>query len=192
MKTTNRSTRIPSPRQALPLMLALALGACASSGSTTGDRTVEGRTTVGGAGFGSVQLYTEPGTGERNIRANVADVWAVLPGAYEQLGIPVGYTEEGRKELGNRGYRARRIDGARMSKYFRCGTSMTGALADEYNLTVTVRTRVTANADGGATILTTADAIGRPRATSGDPVRCESAGQLELRIAQVVAEVLEG
>lgn len=76
-----------------------------------------------------------------------------------------------------------------MSKYFRCGTGMLGALADEYNITLSIVTRLTDTPGGGTRILTVVDAIGRPRATSGNPLRCESSGVLELRVAQLIAEM---
>jgi len=183
------ATSAPSPRIALVLLMAGVLGACAASGPRATVRDAPRRTVVEGGGFGAIELFTEPGVGERTIEVETADVWAILPGVYEQLQIPVSLTDPGRKELGNRGYRARRIEGARMSKYFRCGTGMLGALADEYNITLSVVTRLTDAPEGGTTILTVVDAVGRPRATSGNPLRCESTGVLELRVAQLVAEI---
>ncbi|GMR13321.1 MAG: hypothetical protein BMS9Abin29_1526 [Gemmatimonadota bacterium] len=174
---------------ALALMIVGTLGACASSGPGTPGRATPERAMVEADGFGSIEIFTQPGVGERTIQVASADVWEILPGVYEKLQIPVTLSDPGRKELGNRGYRARRIEGARMSKYFRCGAGMRGALADEYNITLSVVTRLTDAPEGGTKILTTVDAIGRPRATSGNPFRCESTGVLELRVAQVVAEM---
>ena len=137
-----------------------------------------------------VEIFTEPGVGARTINAESADVWAILPRVYRQLQIPVSLTDPGLKELGNRGYRAHRVEGDRMSKYVRCGTGMTRSLADEYDITLSVVTRLTDEPGGRTKVLTTVDAIGRPRAARGNPVRCESAGVLELRVAQLVAERL--
>ncbi len=181
-------TSSPSVRITLALLMASTLGACASSGTGVAERTTPERTMVEGGGFGGIQLFTEPGVGERTIEVEPADVWEILPGVYEQLQIPVTLSDPGRKELGNRGYRARRIEGSRMSKYFRCGIGMLGALADDYHITLSVVTRLTKDPEGGTHILTTVDAIGRPRATSGNPLRCESSGVLELRVAQLLAE----
>lgn len=185
-------TSAPSARIALALLMVGTLGACASSGPRSASRDAPQRTMVEGGGFGGIELFTEPGVGERTIEVESADVWKILPGVYEQLEIPVTLSDPGRKELGNRGYRARRIEGARMSRYFRCGTGMLGALADEYNITVSVVTRLTDEPGGGTKILTTVDAIGRARATSGNTFRCESTGVLELRVAQLVSEMSGG
>ena len=144
---------------------------------------------VEGGGFGGIEFFTEAGQGERTIEAKLVEVWEILPSVYERLEIPVTLSDPGRKELGNRGYRARRIEGARMSKYFRCGTGMMGALADDYDITLSVLTLLADEPGGGTKILTTVDAFGRPRATSGNPLRCESTGVLELRVAQLVAEM---
>ncbi len=186
--TTSVAAHQTSARIALALLMVGTLGACASSGPGAGGRPSPERTMVEGGGYGGIELFTEPGVGERTIEAEVADVWKNLPGVYEQLEIPVTLSNPGKKEMGNRGYRARRIEGERMSKYFRCGIGMLGALADEYNITLSVVTRLSDEPGGGTKILTTVDAIGRPRATSGNPLRCESSGALELRVAQLLSE----
>ena len=144
---------------------------------------------VEGGGFGGIELFTEAGRGERTIEAKLLEVWELLPIVYERLEIPVTLSNPGRKELGNRGYRARRVEGARMSKYFHCGTGMLGALADDYDITLSVVTRLTGEPGGGTRILTVVDVVGRPRATSGNPLRCESIGVLELRVAQLLSEM---
>lgn len=191
MTTSTATLKIfaPSARIALALLLAGTLNACASSDPGATTRATPQRSMVEGGGFGGIELFTEPGVGERTIEAGSADVWKVLPSVFEQLQIPITLSDPGRKELGNRGYRARRIEGARMSKFFRCGTGMLGALADDYNITLSVVTRLTDAPGGGTQILTVVDAIGRPRATSGNPLRCESSGVLELRVAQLIAEM---
>ncbi len=57
---------------------------------------------------------------------------------------------------------------------------------------MSVVTRLTDEPGGGTKILTTVDAIGRARATSGNTFRCESTGVLELRVAQLVSEMSGG
>ena len=186
---TSPQTFAQSARIGLVVLMVGTLGACASSNAGADVRPAPERTMVEGGGFGEIELFTEPGFGERTIEAEPAEVWAILPDVFEQLQIPVTLSKPGRKEMGNKGYRARRIEGTRMSKYFRCGTGMLGALADEYNITLSVVTRLINAPEGGTRILTTVDAIGRPRATSGNPLRCESIGVLEMRVAQLLAEM---
>lgn len=191
MTTSSAGLQIvaPSARIAFAVLLAGTFSACASSdpGGTT--RATPQRSMVEGGGFGGIELFTQPGVSERTIDAASVDVWEILPSVFEQLQIPITLSDPGKKELGNQGYRARRIEGSRMSKYFRCGTGMLGALADEYNITLSIVTRLTDAPGGGTRILTVVDAIGRPRATSGNPLRCESSGVLELRVAQLIAEM---
>ena len=178
-----------SARVALALLMTGALGACASAEPSVRGRTGPDRTVVRDAG-GVIEVRTEASVAERTIDIPSAAVWAVLPSVYEELGVPESLIDPIRKELGNRGYRARRIEGKRMSQYFRCGNSMTGALADEYNLVASVVTRITDEPNGKTKITTTVDAIGRPRATSGNPVRCESSGTLESRVVGLILENL--
>ena len=170
-----------------------ACGACASSGQSatqTGPETVSRVFMPGGSG---VEMYNDPGVGSRFVDAPLDSVWLALPRAYELLGIPDVGVDAERTMFGNPGYRARRIEGERLSKYVDCGMGATAVPhADQYNVTLSVLTRLTPGQDGGTMVVTTVEATGKPRAVSGNPVYCQSKGTLEARVAELLVWVLVG
>ena len=176
------------------VVLALAAcGACASSGqgATQTDPGTVSRVFIPGGG--GAEMYNEPGVGSRLVDAPLDSVWLALPKAYELLGIPDAGVDAERTMFGNPGYRARRIEGERLSKYVDCGMGATAAPnADQYNVTLSVLTRLTHGEGGGTMVVTTVEATGKPRAVSGNPVYCQSKGTLEARVAQLVVWVLVG
>lgn len=189
----------PATRVGIALLITATLGACASSGAGREPaRTApEGSNiTRSESGDTDLAIYSRPDGTERTVGAGIDFVWAVMPAVYAQLEIPLSLSDPRIKELGNRGYRARRIEGDRLSKFFRCGQSMTGSRTNEYEITLSVVTILTEAPDGKTFMRTTVDARGRQRATSAIPVNCETTGALEERIADVarklVAEKIAG
>ncbi len=141
-------------------------------------------------GFQAVEHYTEANRVADTLPVEPADVWAVLPAVYEQLGVPVSDTAPALMELGNPGYRTRRVEGRRMGSYVDCGVTHSGTLANLYEITLTVVSRAATAPEGGTVLTTTVDAWGRQTATSGNPVHCSSKGELEGRIVALVGEML--
>jgi hypothetical protein len=138
-----------------------------------------------------LEIFTEPGVGSRTISAKSEHVWAVLPAVYERLGIPPTLSDPDNLTMGNQGYRASRVDGQRMNDVIDCGSGLAGPLANQYEVTLTVLTALTPRVDD-TVLTTTVDAFGEPRAVTGNRIHCQSRGVVELRVAQVVAETLEG
>ncbi len=176
------------------MVLALAAcGACASSGqgaTQMGPETVSRVFIPGGSG---TEMYNEPGVGSRLVDAPLDSVWLALPKVYELLGIPDAGADSEQMTFGNLGYRARRVEGKRLSNYIDCGMGSTAIpKADDYQVTLSVLTRLTPGEDGGTMAVTTVEATGKPRAVSGNPVYCQSKGTLEARVAQLVLWVLVG
>ncbi len=180
----------------LAMLLALGAGGCASgaggAGNADDSRTIPNpqRTVVRVAGYRPVDIYNEPGIGTRTIDIAAATIWRVVGGVYAELDIPVDYTRPASMEIGNQGYRATRIDGDRMNAFLDCGADLSGPLANRYEITLAVMTRVTAKDETSSEILTMVDAFGRPRAVSGNPIHCQSRGTLEQRVAQAIATAL--
>ena len=138
----------------------------------------------------TVDFLTEGLQTSANLPANPDEVWAVLPAAYEALGIPVREVSPEQRTLGNSSFRTRNLDGKRISQYVDCGRSNSGTLANIYDVTLTISTRVTDAADGGATVSTTVDAWARPRMTNGNPVQCSSNTNIEQRLLELMVERL--
>ena len=201
--TRTRARQRESTHFHLRLLAAAALAAtvgssgCASgsSGSANAedDRPAipnERRTVLRVGNYERLEIFNEPGVGVRTINVAADVAWRALGGVYVELGIPVTSSNPNSMELGNPGYPARRVGGDRMNSFVDCGSDLSGPLANLYEVTLTVSTRLTAKGPESTEVLTVVDAWGKPRAVSGNTVHCQSRGVLELRVAQEVAEAL--
>jgi hypothetical protein len=77
-----------------------------------------------------------------------------------------------------------------MNSYVDCGSNLSGQLANAYDVTLSVVTRLSDGPPGTTIVATTIDAYGEPRTTSGNQVHCQSREALERRVAEIVAEKL--
>ncbi len=168
---------------------------CASGGSGGGEDATptpaQVRSVVRVEGYAPVEIFNEPGVGVRTIAVETRTAWRALGGVYEQMGIPVTQSDPRSMQLGNPGYLARRVDGDRMNSFIDCGSDFSGPLANQYDITLSVVTRLTSKGPESTEVLTMMDAYGKPRAVSGNSIHCQSRGVLEMRVAQKVADALE-
>lgn len=184
--------RITRPSRLAPLAAALLVGCASAPAASTIETTAKRREMVA---VGDQVVLLEPTTA-RAIREELAmpadRAWAVLPLAYEALGLPLTTLDSERRVIGAGGVRAQgRLGGAWLSRYVDCGTASTGlANADSYAVTLDVVTQVDGSANGANAGLSTAlRASGRPASTStSNPVNCVSRGALERRLAELVRE----
>jgi len=176
----------PSP------IVALTFFACATG--VPRESGTQAATYVGGPVIGDMDFYTgEETIVSSAIDAPVESVWSVLPSVYERLDVPLSVLDTVAMQIGNRSFKPRRLAGSRLSKYIDCGRGITATQnADAYEVTMLLLTRVK-QADGGGTMLSIE--IGgnaKPRAVSGNPVRCVSRGTLEAFMADLVREQVAG
>jgi hypothetical protein len=137
----------------------------------------------------NVRATSETAASSDSVDATVEQVWGVLPGVYEELGIPLGGIDARDKRLGNTQFQPRRIGGSRLSRFLDCGSGVAiSSYADTYGVTMSLITRVKESDDGRAVVQTQLHAVAEPKAVMGDPVFCTSNGTLESRIAELVAE----
>ncbi len=186
-------TETPGFRLVLAVTLsAVVVGACAYSGPATTSLEFAKVTRVEHGGQ-PVEILQDPEGVARLVAAPVDSVWLVLAEVYDRMGISVARSNRGQWELGHPGFRARRIEGKRLSRYLNCGRSISGPLADQYSVTLSVLTRLTA-AEGGTMVVTTVVGAAKSRmASSGGAVPCRSqSGKLELRLVELIVEVLAG
>jgi len=143
--------------------------------------------------MGRAQLRNEPGTATRTIPAPLDSVWHALPRVYERLGIAEAGATPGQRVFGARNFRPRRIEGKRLSTYIDCGTGVTATpKADEYEITMTLTSRLSAAEDATTVMETVLEATGKPRASMADRVSCQSNGTLEARVGGLMISVLVG
>lgn len=185
----------------LSLCLAAAVGACGTAGEGGAPPGPERQGTVtidaGSRGLtgelGGVVVYNEPGVGSRHVAAPLDSVLMALPAVYTTLGVPDHGIDPETRVYGNRNFRPRRIEGNRLSNYIDCGQGLTAVPnADEYAVTMLLVTALAPGEEGGTVVTTTLDATARPRGATGNPIHCQSKGELEMRVAQLVMWVLVG
>lgn len=147
-----------------------------------------GTTRVSGLGQNITSHDTD--AEKTTVTASADNVWGVLGGVYEQIGIPVTTTDAYTMTIGNGGFEARRIDGSRMNNFLDCGTNFGGPLANLYEVTLAVSTRLS-EVDGNRTEIATAVAASaKPRTNAGYPVQCTTREKLEELIVEKVSEAL--
>lgn len=191
MRYTDARPTLPSGTQLLAAAT-VALSACASSrtATPTGDVSVTPSSVriesgTGGAGI-DMNLMNENRADLRIVKATVDQVWAVLPGVFADLGVPVNLYVDRSHQIGAKSARFRgKVGTRRMSTLISCGSDISGEeKSNLYEVTLDVMTSVAPGAIGGqANLMTLVTATARPMATSGDPVRCASTGGLERQIA---------
>ena len=146
--------------------------------------------TVNVAGFVNQQLSNDIELVNHEIPVELQLVWRVLPGVYEQLGIPVATTNPQTYRVGNIGYEVQRVDGKRMNSYLDCGMSRGGPIANSHQVTLTVVTKLEEVSADLTKMTTLVSGTAVHRSTAGYPVSCRSREKLEELIADRVTEIL--
>jgi len=189
-----------SLRQLVPVLSALLfVPACASSGATGAPtpiatrgedtatpvqlrRGVEGTQTVvqKGAPLGGI------------VDGSVQRAWAALQAAYDDVGLTVTTRVPANGMLASVEQRLVRLNGRRASFYVDCGSDLSGPVADDAQVLLTVTSAVQAGADGTTIVGTRVDAEARPRGRVEGVRDCTSTKRLETLILQKVREGVKG
>jgi hypothetical protein len=169
-------------------LLVLALLGCASGGSGAAppDRVVLVDRTNG-----RVYRTTNDNVSavEQEVPGTIEGVVQALVGSYEELGVTVNTVQPKDGRVAAESFAApSRLGGKPVTAYVNCGIDHTGrARAATYAVTLNSSSRVQPASTGQVRVSTVLMATARPRAVSGDPIACESTGELEKRINVLVA-----
>ena len=171
--------------------LLVALAGCASGGGSSS----EGGTTVDswvnqGTTREVVNVRNQTVRTSRDLDYPVQRVWEALRAAYDDLDFPVTTQLPAEGYLEAEAFRFRGLDDERPSRALDCGESMTGPLADQAFLTLTVMARLEA-AGGGTRLVTEVQASARARDRASGNVFCRSKGRIEAALADRVLARLE-
>jgi len=171
-------------------ILLVALMSLASCGSGT-VRSMGSEARIGRGGPSeAIRLDPQASAQNFSLPVPVQDAWDALWAAYRSLEIPITAQDADKYTVENTGVRMRRIDGRRMSEFFTCGESITGSIADTYQVTVVVHTALEAESESTTTLYTVVDASAESRETRSGDLHCESRGRLEQLIADRVTSML--
>src|SRR5688572_901224 len=134
-------------------LLVLTLAGCGS-----------GATSPGGAGRPTplADPALEAGAQTTIIPLPIDRIWGFARTVYAQFPIPVNVFSTANYQIGNRGYRPRRIGGQRPLSYLDCG-SIPGVIAGDYDVRMTVLTtlREAGTSSTAVTTVVTATASAR-------------------------------
>jgi hypothetical protein len=171
----------------LPLALLVSAAGCSSAPQPSPTATPQ-TVRVSGGGSGAVTLGMSPSVDARAsvISASLVDVWRVLPAAYEAMSIPISTMDSTTRVVGNSGFNLRRrLGSVPLVRLIDCGTTQGGPSAETYDIRLIVTTHVAA-VEGGTSVSTTVEPMGKPAAFSGEYRTCSSTGVLESRLADAV------
>ena len=178
------------PRSAKMLWLLLGC-ACASGGASTGGRAAMPQS-IGVSGT-SDRLTIGPSGGPNfnSLEHTVDQVWAVLPAAFDSVGVPIARVDAATKSIGNEGFKIRqRLGRVSLSRYIDCGQTQIGPNADSYDVHLTLMAQVVPQGTG-TRLITTFEASARPLTFSQAYSRCSSRGSLEARLLDAVRAQLK-
>jgi hypothetical protein len=181
------------------LVSLVAAVACASTGQTEIADEQSGVSSmnidVGGMSSAYDLRYVEDLTPVVDtVDAPLDPVWNALPDAYVRLGVPLREVNPEAHLLGNDGFRVRgELGGERISRYIHCGRTMTGDIADQYDIYMTILTQVQAVEGTDRTrVVSLVDARAQPTSRSGNALRCTSSQRLEDAILGAIGLAMAG
>ena len=168
------------------------LTACASSNApspnTRANETIRISTQTGATA--TMRMAPSVTTSTLTLPVALDRVWAILPEAYDSVGITVSDLDPRRHVVGHSGLTVRRRLGkVALSRYLDCGSSQLGPSADEYQINLAVMSSVQARSGDTTVVTTNVDATGTGLQFSGQSVRCTSRGELEKRIHELVRQL---
>jgi hypothetical protein len=131
----------------------------------------------------------ELGAGSRapdTLEVSADRLWAVLPDAYAELGVPLTVVDTASHYLGARSVTMRRpVGGLRLSRIVECGTGSFGPNAERYTVHLTVLSAVQPIDATHSLIVTTVGGSAAPNGLSSS-VTCASNGALEDKLLSVL------
>lgn len=176
---------------------ALLLAACGpgASGRTVVVQTnvpENTRVTTQGGEF-DVQSSAETRVSMQIVPLSLDAAWSALPALYREVGIRGEVLDAQQRIFGTRSQEeSGRLAGVRLSTYFDCGEGAGGLpIANTYRLDFAVVSHVRPVGERSE-IITTLSAQASPQTISGPSVRCRTTGELEARLAELLAQRASG
>lgn len=180
-----RAFRRLAAAAAMTLGIAVA-GGCASAGSGPNEGGLE-RSTVTVDGVMDVALWRDMSLSSDTVDRLPAVAWPALLRAYASLQVPLQGADPAKRIVATQHFRAHsRFAGAPLSQFVDCGSNITGDIANSYEITMRLGTRIDSTAAGSvlsSALSASATAVG----SSAPPVHCSSRRTLERRLATMVA-----
>ena len=176
--------------RAMPLLLIVALTACAGTSSSSAPAPAAQTVRVVGSGTGAALRMDASGSSSiHTLSASADQVWRALPAVFDSLGVPVATVDASKRIIGNSGFKVRtRLKGVSLSRYIDCGNStQIGANADSYDVHLVMTAEVQpAETAGTAKVITHFQALAKPVNFSQEYSQCSSKGSLETKFIDIL------
>jgi len=171
-----------------PPLIVVAVAGCASTGTAPG-RATGGVQPMAISGT-TVETYTPDAVYEESVGARESEIWPHLAAVFDQLGVEVTEVKQPQWIMGNPRFRARSLDGQRLSRFVDCGRDFSGVYADQYEVTMTLMVQLLRGQGDGTNVNVLLTGSAQSRSTSGSSVRCTTNRTLEARLVQLIREKL--
>lgn len=179
-------------RVTLCTMIVVSAG-CASSPHPA-ERTTDERVTISAPTgvVADMNLTRSQYVGGGVVPAARAEVWALLPAVYEELGLPAPAADRSSWTVAVQRHSIRRTLGRqRLSSFLECGRDMTGELADTHRITLSVRTWLENSGTASTAVHSMIEATATSVEGRAGSSTCSTRGELERRILEAVREHAE-
>jgi hypothetical protein len=114
--------------------------------------------------------------------------WPALVQTYASFGVPLQGADAARRMIATQYFHAHSsFAGERMSRWLECGSTMTGDIASNYEITLRFGTLIDSSVVGRSIVRTAVTATAIAPGSGTTPVECSTRGSLESRIAALVA-----
>ena len=176
-------------RKCLIAMLFLAAGACASVPPDQVTTVGQQKERVASNVNENVDLFHDAVVHDTEFAADRTAVWNALLNAHEALGIPLTRADAKAGSLIYTGANLiQTIAGKRASRYIDCGNGAAGQpRAESYRLNIVIGDQIDSIGVKQTRLRTMVQATARSSATTGDPVHCNTTGELEKLIAAMTS-----
>jgi hypothetical protein len=171
------------------LLLVLAgTASCASTGRSTGSNITMPSERVVATENGTTYRATMASNAKVPIPVPPARAFEALRAVYEELGVPIATNEPASGRVGNTNFwKTRQLGNEPISTYLNCGSSLTGVIADNYRIFITLLSVVRSDGKDGSELETAFTAQAQNmEGTAGDRLACGTTGRLEQRIQKSV------
>ena len=179
---------------ALTPFVVFLLSACASSPSSAPAGAGTPGSISGTETGGMIRMGQDSRAVSVGLAATPEQVWAVLPGIYQEIGVQTEMRDDALRTIGTRGFTGGRIAGKRPLEFVRCGNAGSGPSSGGMLRTrLIIVTRVMPASGGKTELVTEVGGTATPvEGTSTGPTMCASTGELEQRIKTMVEKAISG
>jgi hypothetical protein len=125
------------------------------------------------------------------ILAPADSVWAVLGSVFLELAIEPGTVNNQERYIANTSFRVeRKLGGVSIAKYLDCGSSATGPVAQQSQITMSLSVQVISDSADVSRLKSQVNAYAVPEGMMSTRTHCASTGQLESRITRMVNDAI--